>query len=71
MQKRECPPGGGEVSEVFAWDFVLEEALPINENVPLRDDMVACGAGKFYKAMKFMRRGEPDERSTPCKVHDG
>ena len=38
----ENDPRGGEVSVVLAWDFALEEALPVNKNGPRGGDVVSC-----------------------------
>ena len=38
----ENDPRGGKVSIVFALDFALEEALPVNKNGPRGGDVVSC-----------------------------
>ena len=38
------------MSEVLAWNFVLEEALPINGNVSRGDIVVAYGVGIYCES---------------------
>ena len=38
------------MSEVLAWNFVLEEALPVNGNVSWGDIVVAYGVGMYCES---------------------
>ena len=50
-------PLGSEVSEVLALSVVLEEALPVNKNVPRVDDMLACGVEESCKSVVIFMEG--------------
>ena len=56
------------MSEVLVWNFVLEEALPVNGNVSWGDIVVTYGVGMYCESGRMCAcvwRGELIEHSAP------
>ena len=61
------------MSEVLVWNFVLEEALPVNGNVSWGDIVVAYDVEMYCESGCFCVCGGESWMSTarPGYVHDG